>query len=216
MLIKTEAMNDKTRATLSAIGKALNIDAIPPVINDFNDPAGKAGLRKGLQKMTLTLEQRKKAISLAQYAHCSPHEWPTGADVQLVCLALLEAHERLAKLHAVRPLDEWHEDMGPVLLHHMPICEPPYCGTPTDSGFASQLHAYTRFLLGGWTVEQAVVLVSHIKPVVDSIYRMNQCLGRDTNRMDCMSRALDAILPLTNHSPDQEPLSATDIDTGSH
>jgi len=117
MLIKTEAMNDKTRATLSAIGKALNIDAIPPVINDFN---------------------------------------------------------------------------------------------------ASQLHAYTRFLLGGWTVEQAVVLVSHIKPVVDSIYRMNQCLGRDTNRMDCMSRALDAILPLTNHSPDQEPLSATDIDTGSH
>ncbi len=45
----------------------------------------------------LTPEERKKAINLAQYVHCSPHEWPQGADLQLVCLALLEANEQLYK-----------------------------------------------------------------------------------------------------------------------
>lgn len=38
----------------------------------------------------------------------------------------------LEKLQTPRPFDDWHEDCGPVLWHVMPICEPPYCGTPLD------------------------------------------------------------------------------------
>ena len=32
-----------------------------------------------------------------------------------------------------RPLDDWHEDRGPVLWWVFPIEEPPYCGTPLDT-----------------------------------------------------------------------------------
>lgn len=32
-----------------------------------------------------------------------------------------------------RPIEEWHEDQGPVLWWKFPIEEPPYCGTPLDT-----------------------------------------------------------------------------------
>ena len=32
-----------------------------------------------------------------------------------------------------RPLDEWHEDYGPVLWWRFPVEEPPFIGTPLDS-----------------------------------------------------------------------------------
>ena len=38
-----------------------------------------------------------------------------------------------------RPLAEWHEDMGPVLWWRFPICEPPYVGTPNDTGAPIQI-----------------------------------------------------------------------------
>ena len=34
-----------------------------------------------------------------------------------------------------RPLEEWHEDMGPVLCCFFPIQEAPYCGSPLDTDF---------------------------------------------------------------------------------
>lgn len=37
------------------------------------------------------------------------------------------------ELHTARPYSEWHEDMGAVLWHHMPIESPPYCGDPLVS-----------------------------------------------------------------------------------
>lgn len=57
-----------------------------------------------------------------------------------------------------RPLDEWHEDMGPVLWWSFPVDEPPYCGTPNDIGQTVEVHAHTvhgnvkmmRFQVGGW------------------------------------------------------------------
>ena len=60
---------------------------------------------------------------------------------------LAAAREMLDKLHTARPLEEWHEDMGPVLWHHLPICEPPYCGTPMDS----QFDEYPEGWLTHWT-----------------------------------------------------------------
>lgn len=39
----------------------------------------------------------------------------------------------LADLHTPQPCDDWHEDDGVVLWFHMPICEPPFCGSPLDS-----------------------------------------------------------------------------------
>jgi hypothetical protein len=43
---------------------------------------------------------------------------------------------RIAELEAKavpRPLDDWHEDFGPMLWWTFPIQEEPYCGTPNDS-----------------------------------------------------------------------------------
>lgn len=31
------------------------------------------------------------------------------------------------------PLEEYHEDIGPVLWWHLPVCEPPHVGQPGDS-----------------------------------------------------------------------------------
>ena len=39
------------------------------------------------------------------------------------------------QLHTPCPLADWHEDMGDVLWHLMPIQEPPYCGMPIDTGW---------------------------------------------------------------------------------
>jgi hypothetical protein len=51
------------------------------------------------------------------------------------------------ELHTPRPMSEWHEDTGSVLWHHLPICEPPYCGTPLDSRFDD----YPEGWLTHWT-----------------------------------------------------------------
>lgn len=32
----------------------------------------------------------------------------------------------------LKPIEDWHEDDGPVLWWELPIQEPPYCGTPLD------------------------------------------------------------------------------------
>lgn len=52
-----------------------------------------------------------------------------ASDLHLVEMALAERD----KLVTARPLDEWHEDFGPVLWWFFPIGEPPYAGTPLDS-----------------------------------------------------------------------------------
>jgi len=36
-----------------------------------------------------------------------------------------------------RPIVEWHEDYGAVLLWRFPIEEPPYCGTPLDGSWTN-------------------------------------------------------------------------------
>lgn len=41
----------------------------------------------------------------------------------------------LEKARTLKPLEEWHEDDGPVLWWTLPIVEPPYAGTPLDSGW---------------------------------------------------------------------------------
>lgn len=33
-----------------------------------------------------------------------------------------------------RSINEWHEEIGTVLWWAFPITEPPYCGTPLDTG----------------------------------------------------------------------------------
>lgn len=36
---------------------------------------------------------------------------------------------------ALQPIEDWTEDDGNVLWWCLPICEPPYCGTPYDTDF---------------------------------------------------------------------------------
>ncbi len=45
------------------------------------------------------------------------------------CQRQLELLEKYAALHTLRPLEEWHEDFGSVLWHHLPIQETPYVGS---------------------------------------------------------------------------------------
>ena len=42
-----------------------------------------------------------------------------------------------------RPLDEYHEDLGPVLWWTLPVREPPYVGTTLDIGFPDGLTHFT-------------------------------------------------------------------------
>jgi hypothetical protein len=51
--------------------------------------------------------------------------------------------ESISRPPAAVPIAEWHEDMGPVLLWHFPIEEPPHAGTPMDDDIP-QDH-YTHF-----------------------------------------------------------------------
>ena len=43
-----------------------------------------------------------------------------------------------------RPLDEWHEDDGPVLWWRFPIEEPPYVGWETDDDFPDYVTHWTK------------------------------------------------------------------------
>ena len=42
-----------------------------------------------------------------------------------------------------RPLDEYHEDLGPVLWWTLPVREPPYVGTTLDIGFPDGITHFT-------------------------------------------------------------------------
>lgn len=41
--------------------------------------------------------------------------------------------EALRTYKTPRHIDEWHEDMGFALWWALPVCEPPYVGTPLDT-----------------------------------------------------------------------------------
>jgi hypothetical protein len=73
-----------------------------------------------------------------------------------------DAYKYNELLHA-RPLEEWHEDMGPKLWWKFPIEEPPYVGSPLDLGITVEAHVrlisqldqdhepeIVRRSLGGW------------------------------------------------------------------
>lgn len=58
--------------------------------------------------------------------------------VSLIALARAKAkatEDALDDLHRSRPKSAWGEDIGPVLWWVYPIEEPPYAGTPLDSGW---------------------------------------------------------------------------------
>lgn len=53
-----------------------------------------------------------------------------------------------------RPIREWSEKVGPVLWWKLPVDEPPYVGTPNDTGQIVELHGHVgvlaRAFVGGW------------------------------------------------------------------
>ncbi len=48
-----------------------------------------------------------------------------GITVVRMARELVEARKDRARMHTLRPASEYHEDMGFVLWHHVPIQEPP-------------------------------------------------------------------------------------------
>lgn len=60
----------------------------------------------------------------------------------------------LKDMSRARTFDEWHEDHGTVLWWRLPICEPPYVGSPLDLGYTVETHGphglIARGNVGGW------------------------------------------------------------------
>jgi hypothetical protein len=52
----------------------------------------------------------------------------------------------------LRPLEEWHEDYGNALWWALPICEPPYAGSPLDTEWPGYHTHWTRIIVPAWEV----------------------------------------------------------------
>jgi hypothetical protein len=54
----------------------------------------------------------------------------------------VEAQKQAEEHKALHPIDEWHEDFGPVLWWRVPIQEPPYCGSPLEDDFPEDYYTH--------------------------------------------------------------------------
>ena len=57
-----------------------------------------------------------------------------------------------------RPLDEWHEDIGPVMWWKFPLVEAPYVGSPLDCG--QTVEVVTRYYEGAGEVVEKLLRYS--------------------------------------------------------
>ena len=64
----------------------------------------------------------------------------------------------------LHPIEDWHEDDGPVLWWALPVEEPPYCGTPNDTDFAADngegyfthfTHIVRNSVIESWNLSRA-------------------------------------------------------------
>ena len=79
-------------------------------------------------------------------------EWKRTADAFAddVCgyiNEILSLRSRLESAERPIPIDDWHEDDGPVLLWFFPVCEPPFAGTPNDSDWPGYHTHFTRLIV---------------------------------------------------------------------
>ena len=56
----------------------------------------------------------------------------TGLARELIRMHLSEYHEHMQRFI---PADEYHEDIGPVLWHRLPVSEAPHVGSTVDEGW---------------------------------------------------------------------------------
>src|SRR5690349_21663512 len=66
-----------------------------------------------------------------------PPMFAAGVDVRAVVEKI--ADEIITMHGLARPIDTYHEDYGPVLWWRFPVQEPPYVGTPLDTGTPTQV-----------------------------------------------------------------------------
>lgn len=89
-----------------------------------------------------------KALAVARgfklNARISPEEWDLRAYVYEFSRDLIA--EVLRPYKTLRLLDDYHEDYGNVLWWVLPVCEPPYCGTPNDSDWPGYHTHWTTLL----------------------------------------------------------------------
>ena len=60
---------------------------------------------------------------------------------------IIELKSEKEDLQRLRPAEEWDEDQGDVLWWILPICEPPYCGTPDSSNWLEYHTHWTKLLI---------------------------------------------------------------------
>lgn len=74
-------------------------------------------------------ERNENAVALVRAARAADERY------EYLCKTLAERNDAvlgLSDLKTPRTLDEWHDDIGPVLWWKLPVDEPPYAGTPLD------------------------------------------------------------------------------------
>jgi hypothetical protein len=85
-----------------------------------------------------------------------PPMFSAGVDVRAVVERLSDF---VITMHALaRPIEAYHEDFGPVMWWRFPIQEPPYVGSPLDTGTPTEVEVRDasgrsetlQLSLGGW------------------------------------------------------------------
>lgn len=71
--------------------------------------------------------------------------------------AIAEMFAAALAAQTMRPLDEWHDDVGAVLWWVLPICEPPWCGDPTDSEWPGYHTHWTPLLIPDQTTATPLI-----------------------------------------------------------
>lgn len=73
--------------------------------------------------------------------------WEGWSDEKLdaMKLALQSLHFKQV-VTTPHPIEKWHEDDGCVIWWKLPVCEPPYVGTPLDTDFNEDYYTHFTFL----------------------------------------------------------------------
>lgn len=88
------------------------------------------------------------ADSVGRYGHPMTIEDAEAVEAMHRAVPLLIAEvRRLREPPVARPLEEWDEARGSVLWWKLPICEPPWAGTPLDSDWPGYHTHWTEIVV---------------------------------------------------------------------
>lgn len=98
-----------------------------------------------------TVEECKRAVESVRLPELHGDDYSRGRaygiDVAAQAVASLDAASSTVHPRSLRRRDSWNEDIGCVIWWSLPICEPPYIGTPLDDDFPDGVTHWTMLEL---------------------------------------------------------------------